>query len=208
MWPAGSKHTLWVPGPVQFGQIRTKYVFRGWEFAGGTLPFNPVTVTASPAIAEYRAVFNVLYGLGVVFFSCPDPSNCQSPGTVSVNGTPYNSTADVYLAANSTVVLQAFPNPGYVFLGWQPGPNQVIVGFQNTVTMTSPLNVYPRFQVARKVNLATDPPELTLLADRAPVPTPATLDWAIGSVHTVGANSPQRDQIRQVVGISIVERWR
>jgi uncharacterized protein (TIGR03437 family) len=50
------------------------------------------------------------------------------------------------------------------------------------------------FQVARKMTLTTDPPELTLLADRAPVPTPATLDWGIGSVHTVGANSPQQDR--------------
>ena len=33
-----------------------------------------------------------------------------------------------------------------------------------------------------------------MLADRAPVPTPATLDWAVQSVHTVGANSPQKDK--------------
>ena len=123
-WPAGSKHTLWVPYTTQVGQVRTKYVFRGWEFAGGALPFNPVTVTASPAISEYRAVFDALYGLGVVFFNCPDPSHCESPGMISVNGAPYNSSDDVYLGANSTVVLQAFPNPGYVFLGWLlPGAN-------------------------------------------------------------------------------------
>ncbi|HEX7569332.1 MAG TPA: hypothetical protein VF492_02390, partial [Verrucomicrobiae bacterium] len=189
---AGSKHTLSVPATTQVDQ-RTKYVFNDWEFAGGAFQFNPVTVTANPAIPEYRAVFNVLYELSVVFFPCPDSSNCQSPGTVSVNGTPYNSTADVYLPANSTVVLQAFPNPGYVFVGWQTTGKQTVMGFQNTVTMTSPLNVYPIFQPARKVNLATDPAELTLLADRAPVPTPVALDWAIGSVHTVGANSPQRD---------------
>jgi uncharacterized protein (TIGR03437 family) len=194
VWPVGSKHTLGVPGTTQVGQVRTKYVFRDWEFAGGAFQVNPVTVTASPAITEYRAVFDALYGLGVVFFSCPDPSNCQSSGTIYVNGVPFNSTDDVYLPANSTAVLQAFPNPGYVFLGWQPGGNQVIVGFQNTVTLTGPMSVYPRFQVARKVSLATDPPELTLLADRAPVPTPTTLEWAIDSVHTVGANSPQKDR--------------
>jgi uncharacterized protein (TIGR03437 family) len=194
VWPVGSRHTLFVPGPVQYGPIGTKYVFRGWEFAGSTLPFNPLTVTASPAISEYRAVFDPFYSLGVVFFDCADPSHCQSPGMISVNGAPYNSTDDAYLAANSTVILQAFPNPGYVFLGWQPGPNQAIAGFQNTLTLTGPLNVYPRFGVARKVSLATDPPELVLLADRAPVPTPSTLDWAMDSVHTVGANSPQRDR--------------
>jgi uncharacterized protein (TIGR03437 family) len=194
VWPAGSKHILGVPATLQVGQIRTQYVFRDWEFAGGSIQFNPVTVTASPSIAEYRAVFDTLFGLGVVFFNCPDPSHCQGPGTIYMGGAPLTTSDDVYVPANSSVVLQAFPNPGYVFLGWQPGANQAIVGFQNTVTMTGPLTVYPRFQVARKVNLSTDPPELSLLADRAPVPTPATLDWGIDSVHTVGATSPQQDR--------------
>ena len=194
MWPAGSKHTLWVAGLTQINQNRTQFVFIDWEWSGGSLP-NPVTVTASPAITEYRAVFGTNYALGLAFgFSCPDLSNCTSPGTVLVNGTPYIATADVYVPANSTATLQAFPNPGYVFTGWGQGANQKIAGFQNTVTMAYPMTVYPLFQVARKVNLLTDPPQLTLLADRALVPTPAAMDWAVGSVHTVGANSPQRDR--------------
>ena len=101
---------------------------------------------------------------------------------------------DVYVPAGSSVVLQAIPNPGFVFLGWQPGANQVIQGFQNTVTMKYPLSVYPRFQVARPVMLATDPPELSLLADRATVTTPSTLEWGVETVHTMGAISPQQDK--------------
>jgi uncharacterized protein (TIGR03437 family) len=194
LWPEGSKHTLWVSDPIQTSQLRTQYAFTGWQWSGGTLP-NPVTVTASPAVTEYRAVFNTNYALGLAFgFSCPDLSNCVSPGTVMVNGAPYIATTDVYVAANSTAVLQAFPNPGYVFTGWGQGPNQVIQGFQNTVTVAYPMTVYPLFQVARKVDLLTDPPELALLADRALVPTPVTMEWAVGSVHTMGANSPQKDK--------------
>ena len=194
MWPAGSKHTLWVSDLAQTSQLRTQYVFIDWEWSAGSLP-NPVTVTASPAITEYRAIFSTNYALGLIIgVSCPDPSNCLSPGVVTVNAAPYNSNTDVYLPANSTAVLQAFPNPGYVFLGWQPGANQTIVGFQNRVVMTNPLLVYPLFQVARQVNLLTNPPNLALLADRALVPTPATMEWAVGSVHTVGANSPQKDK--------------
>jgi uncharacterized protein (TIGR03437 family) len=195
VWPAGSKHILSVPNPVQAGQtIRMRYAFRDWEFAGGTFQFNPVTVTASPAIAEYRAVFDTLYGLGLVYFNCPDPANCQSAGTIYVNGTPYNSTDDIYMPANSTVILQAFPNPGFIFMGWPQGANQVIVGFQNTVTLKGPMNVYPEFRQARQVTLTTDPPELSLLADRALVPAPTTLEWGVDTVHTVGANSPQKDR--------------
>ena len=193
VWPAGSKHTLWVPFAVQTPQNRTQYTFHDWEFAGGSFQTNPVTVTATSSITEYRAVFDVAYALGLSYFTCPDSGPCQSPGTISVGGTPYNSSADIYEPPNAQVVLQAFANPGYVFVGWQAGPNQVIVGFQNTVTINYPIVVYPKFQVAQQVNLATNPPGLTVLADRAPVPTPAALDWAVQSVHTVGANAPQKD---------------
>ena len=194
LWPEGTKHTLWVADLIQTNQVRIQYAFQTWIFDGGTLP-NPATVTATPAITEYRALFSTNYGLGLIIgATCPDLANCQSPGTVTVNGAPYIANTDVYLGANSTAVLQAFPAPGYVFLGWQPGANQVIMGFQNTVTMEYPLLVYPRFQVARKVNLATDPPNLSLLADRALVNTPVAMEWAVSSTHTVGANSPQKDK--------------
>jgi uncharacterized protein (TIGR03437 family) len=193
MWPAGSKHTLWVPDLVQTFQNRTQYAFSGWTFSGGPLP-NPVTVTASPAITEYLANFGVSYALGLVLVNCPDPTNCTSPGTVTVNGSPYISSTDVYLPAGTTAVLQAFPSPGYVFVGWQNGANQQIMGFQDTVTMTYPMYVYPQFQVARQVTLSTAPPQLMLLADRATVATPITMEWGVGSVHTVGANAPQQDK--------------
>ena len=74
-----------------------------------------------------------------------------------------------------------------------PGPNQVIQGFQDTVTMTAPVSVYPMFQVARRINLATVPAGLQVLADRAPVPTPVTMEWGWDSTHSVGAISPQQD---------------
>src|ERR1035438_2244845 len=57
LWPAGTKHTLWVPNLVQATAFRTQYVFGDWEFSGGSLP-NPPTVTADPAITEYRAVLD------------------------------------------------------------------------------------------------------------------------------------------------------
>jgi uncharacterized protein (TIGR03437 family) len=192
LWPAGSKHTLWVSDLVQTSQ-RAQYVFTGWQWSGGPLP-NPAWVTASPEITEYTAVFATNFALALAFgVDCPDLSNCVSPGTVTANGASYIANTNVYVAANSTVVLQAFPNPGYVFTGWSTGGSQVTVGFQNTVTMTYPMTVYPLFQRARKVSLLTDPPELTLLADRARVQTPVTMDWAVESVHTMGANSPQTD---------------
>jgi uncharacterized protein (TIGR03437 family) len=195
IWPEGSKHTLSVPALVQNGlAVRTQYNFIDWEFAGGNLPSNTVTVTASSSIPEYKVVFGIQYALGISYFNCPDPSYCPSPGTITVNGVSINSSQDFYVSAGAVSVLQAYPNPGYIFAGWLPGPGQVITGFQNSVTVNSPLVVYPRFQVARKINFVTDPPGLTVLADRAPLNTPNSLDWGWDSVHTVGANSPQQDK--------------
>ena len=80
-------HVLWVPDTTQIGHLGMKYVFRGWEFAGGSLRSNPVTMTASPAIPEYRASFDVFYGLGLSFFNLPGSHALpDAPGTIYVNG--------------------------------------------------------------------------------------------------------------------------
>src|SRR5207237_784786 len=98
-----------------------------------------------------------------------------------------------YFPFGTQVILQASPSPGYVFTGWQPGFNQQIQGFLNTVTMNAPVGAYPGFQVTRSINLSTDPPGLHILADRSQINTPATLEWAWDSAHTVGPVSPQQD---------------
>ena len=191
IWPAGSKHTLFVDAIVQVGgHLKARYTFQSWQFAGNSLAQNPLVVTANSAISEYKVLFSVEYALSIVFFDCPDPLHCASPGTIYVNGAPVNSTADVYLG-NAT--LQAVPNPGYVFVGWLPGAHQVITGFQNVVSLTEPTSVYPVFQVARRVNFTTVPANLLVLADRAPVPTPAILEWGFDTTHTIGPVSPQQD---------------
>jgi len=194
VWPVGSKHILYVNPTVQtFSSNKTQLTFVGWRFGGQTLPTNPIAVTADASITEFQAVFNIQYALSVVFFNCPDPTNCPSPGIIYVNNAPINSTADVYVGAGGSATLQAIPNPGWVFLGWQPGPGQVITGLQDIVTLNSPVQVYPKFQVARKINLATVPPNLLVLADRIQVPTPNSVDWGWDTVHSVGPVSPQQD---------------
>jgi uncharacterized protein (TIGR03437 family) len=193
VWPTGSKHTLQVSSPSQF-LGRTQSVFNNWEFAGGSFMGALMTITADPAVPEYQAVFSTQYDLSLLYYGCGDPVSCQySPGLIYSGNTAYNSDQEIWVAAGGTVTLFAMPNPGYVFSGWLPGPNQVIQGATDTITVTAPLSVYPMFQVARRINLATVPAGLQVLADRAPVPTPSTLEWGWGSSHSVGPISPQQD---------------
>jgi len=194
IWPDGSKHTIAVITPQNPpGQPKVRYIFSQWQFGGGTITFNPATITGSSAIPEYVGNFTVEYALSLVFFDCPDPAHCASPGSIYVNGAPYNSNADIYLGQGSQAILQAFPNSGYVFVGWQAANGQLITGFQNTVSMNGPTEVYPKFQPARKISIGTIPAGLTVLADRAPVVTPATLDWGMNTTHSLGPVSPQQD---------------
>jgi uncharacterized protein (TIGR03437 family) len=194
VWPSGSKHTLQILEPMQY-QGKTQFTFKNWAFSGAIFGGNPMIVTADPAIPEYDAVFATQYDLSLIFYACGDPLSCQSsPGVIYVGGTAYNSDQEIWTGVGGTVTLLAFPNPGYVFAGWLAGPNQVIQGFQDTVTLNAPVSVYPMFQTARHINLATVPDGLQMLADRAPVPTPTTMEWGWGSTHSVGTISPQRDQ--------------
>jgi uncharacterized protein (TIGR03437 family) len=194
VWPIGSKHTLMVSQPTQLLGT-TQSVFQDWAFAGGSFTGTVIIITADPTITSYQAVFSPQYDLRLVYYSCGDPVSCQySPGVIYAGTVAYNSNQDLWTAAGGTVTLIAMPNPGYVFGGWLAGPNQVITGFQDVVTMTAPIEVYPTFQVARRINLATVPAGLEVLADREPVPTPSTLEWGWGSTHSVGTISPQQDQ--------------
>ena len=195
MWPAGSKHTLYAT-PNQ-SQNNGTYGLVDWEFPGGKLLSNPVTITADPSITEFTAVFLGGYELSIQFNSCQSASPCGGPGVITVNNVPITSDQNQWFAAGSVVILQAFPNPGYVFEGWTPGLGQLIQGLQDTVTMNSALTVRPVFQGARPVNFATSPPGLQVLADRTPVTTPAMFEWGYGSLHSVGGISPQQDSARK-----------
>jgi hypothetical protein len=168
---------------------KTRYTFLNWAFAGTTSNQVPLTVTASPSVPEYRALFNVEYALTLGFFDCSGVVNCaaSSPGTILVNNAPNNSSGDFYFTPGALVTLVAIPNPGYIFAGWTGGtPN----GFTDTVTLNQPTTVYPRFHVARRINFTTVPDGLQLLADGTPVYSGATLDWGWDSVGPV---SPQQD---------------
>ena len=195
-WPVGSAHVLSVPPDIQQNPTvsKSQYSFQSWQYPGGLIPGgSTVTITAGPPFTSVKAVYNVQYALTLQYFNCAGSNPCSASGTVYVNGAPYTGNQDIYFAAGSSVQLMAVPNPGFVFVGWVPGPNQAIVGATNTVTMNGPVQVCPQFSVARPVNFATVPPGLMLYADRLKITTPTTEQWGWNTTHTVGALTPQLD---------------
>lgn len=191
-WPQGSKHVLSVVPTQSYAESGTMLTFGVWTWSGGSFQQPTITITADPAITSYTAQFNVQYQLSVLFYACGNGAG-STPGTIYINQLPTSCDSQTYFSAGSGVILQAVPNNGYVFTGWGTNPNETIVGFQNTVTMNAPVTVYPQFAPTRDVNLATVPPGLSVLADRATIATPATMQWGFSTVHTLTAISPQRD---------------
>jgi len=199
-WPAGSKHLLSF-GPVQYvgPALKTRYVFADWISSNrpvdpvGQPPVDPVLnwviVTADPGVSWYNLVLHVEYALTLSFYPCQNVP--QSPGTVYVNHALYQCDADVWLSPGSTVLLEAAPNSGRTFAGWQQGANLPVI---YSFTLNAPTIVYPKFVPARAVVLNSSPDGLLLLADRAQVTAPATLEWGWTTRHTVGVVSPQRDK--------------
>jgi len=117
--------------------------------------------------------------------------SCTFPGTIWVNQVAYQQSADVWLASGTTVTLEASPNPGFVFDGWTQGGSQAAI---YSFVLNTAIAVYPRFAVARSIQLLTLPDGLQLLADRGLVSSPVTLDWGFGTAHTLAPISPQFDQ--------------
>jgi uncharacterized protein (TIGR03437 family) len=190
-WPQGSKHVISTDKGQDGGAIKTLYTFQNWQYTGGLLSnSNSITITADPMLKEFYATFSVQHGLSLNFSNCP-ADNCAIGGRVLVNDAPYTNDTTLWFQTGALVRLVAEPQPGFVFAGWDGVDNQKITGFLNIVTMNYPTVVRPQFLRARRISLTTEPAGLDVYADRGRVSTPAMIDWAYGSTHTLGVPSPQ-----------------
>jgi uncharacterized protein (TIGR03437 family) len=144
-------------------------------------------------------------------------------GIVYFNGTCFSTTQNLFLPSGQ-IPLIAIPYPGWVFYGWQIN-NQFTVPSLGAYMLAGPATITPLFSIAKRVHFMTNPPGLTVLLDRAPSQTPYTpstngatcpnqnsqlsglgptgfpqlctgdFDLLPGSVHTLGATTPQQDQV-------------
>ena len=196
LWPQGSKHTLSIVPVQHASSYKARYAFGGWTDSTGILTGSDpiVIVTADPGITWFKASLTLQYAVSLNFYNCPGgQSVCSGPGTVFVNNTPYAVSTDVYLNAGSAVNLQAVPNAGFVFTGWLQGIGNSSQAFLNSFTLNGPVQVFPQFLPAGAVTLASNPPGLQVLADHTRMFSPATLEWGVGTTHTLGAPPSQTD---------------
>ena len=151
-WPAGSKHVLSTYQVQTTGPARkSRYLFAGWTSSNGPLGFasTQVVVTADPGIAWYSAQLTMQYAVSLSYYPCASEP-CWAPGTVWVNGIAYQGDQDIWFNSSSTVTLEARPNGGYVFAGWQQGADLPVL---YSLTLNAPLFVYPKFVPARPIVL-------------------------------------------------------
>jgi len=239
VWPKGSKHTLvFITDPVLPNQPAntsiqtsvdgtTKWAFGGWQDnAGLLLPTGDAiqTITADPRITTIKSTLTASYRVILSFFNSGNndpisPPTCGAPGAIPqgqfrpgvvfIGPGCYWSSANLFLPAGSPLTLNAFPYPGFVFIGWSSN--------------LGPITLTPLFSPAKRVRFVTAPPlGLQVLVDRSPVPTltvPADFsgpcpsnesqpgnpnlgfppmclgdfDFAPGSSHVISAPSPQVD---------------
>ncbi len=197
-WPTGSEHVVvFVTDPPLAGQtvnlVQTDgpvaYALTGWEDNKGLVQPSAVPIqyiTADPSITTFTANVSVAYLITLNYYSTGAtnassvPPTCGAPGAIPPGVTRpgvvyiglncYWSSVKLYVPANSLEDLNAYPYPGFAFLGWSIN-GAAPTSFLTTVTVTSPLSITPMFVPAKLVSFLTSPLGLNVLVDHTPVPT-------------------------------------
>lgn len=191
-WPVGSVHTLSIPQGTGFSyglDGASQFQFQNWSWAGYSTSGTTIQVIADPSIPKYTATFTVQYELTVQAVCNPAP--CTGlPGVVAINGTSpqfQGAITQSWFASGSSAQLAASPITGWLFAGWEIGNQPLTPGIFYTVTVNGPTTVSAVFVPAKNINFATSPPNLSFYVDGTLIYTPSTLQWALGSSHTVSA---------------------
>ena len=205
VWPAGSEHILvFITDPALPGQAAntsiqttpdgsTIYSFSGWtDNAGLLIPkSDPVQIiTANPKITSISAQLTVSYRVFLKFLDPPDntppacggapgliPAGILRPGIVYVGQGCYWASAVLFLQAGSQVTLNAFPYPGFVFLGWVMNFDSPT--YLQSLTVNSPMTIAPFFSPSKRVQFVTNPPGLQVTVDHTTVPTRSNPDTSV-----------------------------
>jgi uncharacterized protein (TIGR03437 family) len=204
LWPIGSKHVVQfllsvdeaTGAPLGYqaanGDV-TRWVFNGWKDNLGLLAqpgFVAQTITVQPGLTSLVGQVTVTVLVAVQFYNsttgnAPDcggspgdpPQDGFRSGIIFINGTCYADSTTVYLQPG-TLNLNAFPYPGFVFVGWwiDGAPPS---GFLGQYNLQSAVTLTPRFMPAKRVKFRTNPLGLQVVVDHTVITTPPALPTSL-----------------------------
>ncbi len=209
------------------GAGTVEWTFGGWADNAGLLspagsPVQTVTVFSGMTsligsvteLMQLAITFPANTGSGGSNVNCSGaPGNPAPPeggagpfgyGLVYVNGTCFSDSTVLFIPAGP-VTLNAFPFPGYGFVGFEYGgnpPNPYLYNYNLTVPGSA---VYAVFSPAKRVSFRTNPLALEVTVDSVVLNTPPALPTSIPEPNNVSNNcTPNYDAIppNTVVGIT------
>jgi hypothetical protein len=170
-WVVGSVHTISADSTVGCG-AGCQYIFTSWDDSGAQT--HDVTASAPMIIsAEFQQQYYLTVSAG-------------SGGSVL--------PASEWLNSGDTVQVSATPNYGQHFGAWNGTGTGSYSGTDNpaNVTVNAAVTEEAIFgEVRVAVGMTSDPAGSGyLVIDNSVITTPDGFDWAVGSTHTLSANSP------------------
>ncbi|NOY78595.1 MAG: T9SS type A sorting domain-containing protein [Calditrichaeota bacterium] len=168
-WQPGTSHTIEAVAEQNDGTTK-KYVWTAWSDGGTRNHTIQTPQTDATFTATYKTQFYV-----------------QTQASPTAGGTV--SPASGWYDANTQLSFKATPTNGYGFLNWSGSWE----GDENpkSVTLNSAIDVTANFSQYRQITLHTNPEGLKIKADGNESTAPVTVNWLIGTTHSVDVNSPQ-----------------
>lgn len=196
-WPLGSIHTIQYPNSVAQGGSQLGYQLSNdetveWFFGGWTdnlgllVPASStaLTITVQSGLTSIMGTVTTDYQLTITFpnntGSGGSNTNCSGGpglppvgatgwGLIYVNGGCYSDSVVLYLPAG-VVSLNAFPFPGYGFVGFSSGGNPPSPAL-STFNLTTATQLSVVFAQAKRVIFATNPLGLQVTVDHTNITT-------------------------------------
>jgi len=176
-WPQGSAHTIDAPSPQTVGS--TRFLYLSWSDGG---PQSHTVTISSPStfVANFTTEHEILVDTS--------PLGLQ----VRIDGNPFSAPAGFWCVEGTSFEIGT-PSPQggvsgirYAYLSWSDGGGQ-----NHTVGCTGPASHRASFATEFETRFDTSPPALDFEFDATPYAAPLTFWCQEGSVHTLGAPSPQ-----------------
>jgi uncharacterized protein (TIGR03437 family) len=210
-WPVGSKHILQFPFSVDgLGNVlpyqagngdSVQWSFGGWKDNLGLLSPSgaPVqTITAEPGLTSIIGQITTLLQLTITFppgtgsggsnTNCtgapgiPSSTSAVGWGLIYVNGACYSDSTVIFVPAGQQT-LNAFPFPGFAFVGFSSGGNPPSAAL-STFNQITPLQITVLFTQAKRVSFRTNPLGLQVTVDQTVINTPATASSTVLQTNT------------------------